>query len=267
MPDLTRFRGMGRGNGGEPQKPTDPEAIFRRAPKRPNSFPDLWRGQTDALRGWNRRRTQPDVLITLNTGAGKTVVGNLIAQSFVNEGRRNVIYACGTIDLIKQTEKEAHRLGLEPTLRTHGAFSDNRFETGDTFCITTYQALYHPFSPFQKTLQPEAVIFDDAHTSEGYLRDAFTFTIEKKRFPAAYDAIIKLAETAFQEINRGESLRGILDDERSGNILLIPPYYVYTRREQITEIVRPLSRGKENEDMRFKWGAISDVFAQPSDRG
>ena len=258
MPDLSRFRGIGRGNGGESSKPTDPEAIFRRAPKRADSFADLWRGQTDALRAWNARRNRPDLLITLNTGAGKTVIGNLIAQSLVNEGLRNVIYACGTIDLVKQTEKEARRLGVEPTTRTHGSFSDNRFETGDTFCITTYQALYHPFSPFQKTLQPEAVIFDDAHTSEGYLRDAYTFTIEQRRHSAAFAELVKLVEPAFHEINRGEALRDLSDDQGSSSILLVPPYFIYTRRDQITEIVRETTRGKDNEDMRFKWGAIAD---------
>ena len=147
---------------------------------------------------------------------------------------------------------------MKPTLRTHGTFSDNKFETGETFCITTYQDLYHPFSPFQKTLQSEAVIFDDAHSSEGYLRDAFTFIIEKKRFGVAYDEFIKLVTPAFQEINRTEALREILDNEDSVNILLVPPYYVYTRCGQIAGIVRPLSRGKPNEDLRFKWGAIAD---------
>src|SRR6185437_6972007 len=105
---LTKFRGAGaRSDAG---RPTDPEAIFRRAPKGGDSLPDLWRGQTDALRGWVARRAETDVLIALNTGAGKTVVGLLIAQSFFNEGLEHVVYACGTIDLVKQTQREAHRL-------------------------------------------------------------------------------------------------------------------------------------------------------------
>jgi hypothetical protein len=258
MPDLSRFRGVGRSNGAETSKPTDPEAIFRRAPKRADSFADLWRGQTDALRAWNARRNRPDLVITLNTGAGKTVIGNLIAQSLVNEGLQNVVYACGTIDLVRQTEKEAHRLGLEPTTRTYGSFSDNRYEIGVTFCITTYQALYHPFSPFRKAHGPEAVIFDDAHTSEGYLRDAYTFTIERRRHTAAFAEILKTLEPAFQEMNRVEALRDLSTDERSSTILLVPPYFVYTRRDQITGILREITRGKDNEDMRFRWGAIAD---------
>ena len=50
-----------------------------------------------------RYETEQDVLITLNTGAGKTIVGLLIAQSLVNEKIENVIYVCSTIDLVFQT--------------------------------------------------------------------------------------------------------------------------------------------------------------------
>jgi len=105
MVDLFKFRGLStRSNGTDAARPLDPEAIFRRAPKGASSFPDLWRGQADALRQWHTGlRDEADVLISLNTGAGKTVVGCLIAQSLVNEGLNHVVYACGTIDLVRQT--------------------------------------------------------------------------------------------------------------------------------------------------------------------
>jgi superfamily II DNA or RNA helicase len=95
MVDLLKFRGLpARSSGADASRPLDPEAIFRRAPKGASSFPDLWRGQTDALRQWHTElRDKADVLISLNTGAGKTVVGCLIAQSLVNEGLDHVVYA------------------------------------------------------------------------------------------------------------------------------------------------------------------------------
>lgn len=46
---------------------------------------DLWLGQGDALREWNEHRHKNDIAIVLNTGAGKTLIGLLIAQSLVNE--------------------------------------------------------------------------------------------------------------------------------------------------------------------------------------
>jgi hypothetical protein len=42
----------------------------------------------------------------LNTGAGKTVIGNLIAQSLVNEGLQHVVYACGTSTLLSRRTRK-----------------------------------------------------------------------------------------------------------------------------------------------------------------
>jgi hypothetical protein len=49
-----------------------------------------------------RLRTEPDVLIALNTGGRKIVVGTLIAQSLINEGLQHVVYVCRTIDLDRE---------------------------------------------------------------------------------------------------------------------------------------------------------------------
>ena len=56
--------------------------------------------------------TKSDVAVVLNTGAGKTLVGLLIAQSLVNETRRQVVYACSSIQLVEQTATKAEGYGL-----------------------------------------------------------------------------------------------------------------------------------------------------------
>ncbi|MBA4150134.1 MAG: DEAD/DEAH box helicase family protein [Verrucomicrobia bacterium] len=89
------------------QRLTDPIALFQRLRISDTSINDLWLAQGDALRGWNDNRTEKDISISLNTGAGKTLVGLLIGQSLVNELRSNVIYACSSIQLVEQTAKNA----------------------------------------------------------------------------------------------------------------------------------------------------------------
>ena len=103
-------------------KPTDPRDIFRLRPAGDDVANDLWQGQAEALKDWYEKKPQ-NKLILLNTGAGKTYVGLLIAQSLVNQGKRNVLYLCSTIDLILQTEAEAKRLGLSVSLRAKSQFS------------------------------------------------------------------------------------------------------------------------------------------------
>ena len=69
-------------------KPVDPIEIFQGSAISDGNVNDLWLGQGDALREWHANRDKDDVAVVLNTGAGKTLVGLLIAQSLVNETRR-----------------------------------------------------------------------------------------------------------------------------------------------------------------------------------
>src|SRR5262249_6069194 len=108
--------------------PRNPIRIFETLPSLSGTFNDLWRGQDKALTEWHDNRDKNDVLVTLNTEAGKTIVGLLTAQSLVNEGLTNVIYVCSTIDLVHQTSAEAKRIGIDHTTRVQREFSNDLFE-------------------------------------------------------------------------------------------------------------------------------------------
>ena len=92
--------------------------------------------------------------ILLNTGAGKSIVGVLIAQSLVNEQIGPVVFACSTIDLVSQTARECDRLGIAYTKRVEGGFTNDLFEPGKAFCITTYQALFASITTFTGEKKP-----------------------------------------------------------------------------------------------------------------
>lgn len=106
-------------------RPVDPITIFRGLRVADSSINDLWLAQGDALRGWHEKREEKDVAISLNTGAGKTLVGLLIGQSLVNEMRSSVVYACSSIQLVLQTAKKAEGYGLPSTTYVRGEFSND----------------------------------------------------------------------------------------------------------------------------------------------
>ena len=85
------------GSAKKSSAPTNPIKIFETLPSLSGTPNDLWRGQNKALLEWQKVRSKRDVLISLNTGAGKTIVGLLIAQGLVNEGLENVVYVCSTV--------------------------------------------------------------------------------------------------------------------------------------------------------------------------
>jgi replicative superfamily II helicase len=70
-------------------RPPDPREIFKRRPSGEGAANDLWQGQAEALSKWFEGK-KANSLILLNTGAGKTIVGLLIAQSYVNQNVPNV---------------------------------------------------------------------------------------------------------------------------------------------------------------------------------
>jgi superfamily II DNA or RNA helicase len=91
--------------------PTDPLRLFQRLPKPPH-INDLWESQSDALRLWAARRKENDLVIKLNTGGGKTLVGLLIAQALINEMHLPLMYLCANNQLLRQTIQKAEEVPI-----------------------------------------------------------------------------------------------------------------------------------------------------------
>lgn len=250
-------------------KPLDPIAIFERRPSRPDTPNDLWRGQTEALTEWHKNRAKSDVLIALNTGAGKTIVGLLIAQSLVNEGIENVTYLCSTNDLVLQTQREAPKLGIDCTLRIYSNFDNNLFETGKSFCITNYASLFNGLSVLQRSYFPGAVIFDDAHVAERMIRDSFTLKITREKHSVLFQEIKFLFENHFRELGKYGSFEEIINNP-SQFLIMATPTAVREHCERLYNLLIAYgAREDSNLKYAFKYlkdnlGHCSVIFAHES---
>lgn len=234
----------------------DPIRIFETLPSLSGTFNDLWRGQDMALSDWHSERHRDDVLVSLNTGAGKTIVGLLIAQSLVNEGLQNVLFVCSTIDLVRQTSAEADRIGIAHTVRVRGGFTNNLFETGKAFCITTYAALFNGHSALRKRFFPQAIIFDDAHVAGSLLRDAFTLRINGHENKELFGEIADLFQPHFRELGIAGKFRDALDQSRQSSAF-VAPHGLYERNERLLEIL--LRHGvKDHREMSYPFAWLED---------
>jgi hypothetical protein len=237
-------------------KSIDPIELFEKLPSLPDTPNDLWRGQTEALAGWHKNRTANDVLVGLNTGAGKTLVGLLIAQSLVNEGVENVVHVCATIDLVRQTAREAKRIGLEVTTRTGRRFDNDLFESGRAFCITTYQAVFSGLSAIRRSFPPGALIFDDAHVAEGILRDAFLLRISFKEDQKLFQSLMELFEPEFQQLERRQQFRDACSGQRP-LLMMVPPGGVRSRQNRLAELL--VAHGaNEKEIYKYSFAHFAD---------
>ena len=237
-------------------RPTDPIEIFQGAAVTDGSINDLWLAQGDALRDWHQHRNLKDVAIVLNTGAGKTLVGLLIAQSLVNETRRQVVYACSSIQLVEQTAEKARGYGLSVATYHSRDFSpDGLYQSAEGPCITTYQALFNGMTRFGSD-DIAAVIFDDAHTAEHVLRDQFSLHISRSEMSEAYEGILSLFEpyhnsvglaTSHAELSAGNSVRQFL----------VPPYEVRRNAQELRNLILNARPG-DCLDTMFSWEHIRD---------
>ena len=203
---------------------------------------DLWGGQREALLEWTKQRKKRDILISLNTGSGKTMLGVLMAQSMANELGGKCAYVCSTIDLVNQTEKEAKKLGIAPTTWHSGKFNNTAFEQGKTFCISTYSSVFNAQRPFKKH-NVTKFVFDDAHVAEKAIRDSFTLRISRSDHKELYAQIADLLTPVFTKAGQPLAYQEVLT-ERSASIMLVPPMLVPEVADAISEVVRRLDLSK-----------------------
>ena len=204
-----------------PKRIIDPIELFQSLSVTDPSVNDLWLAQGDALRQWHQNRATRDVAIALNTGAGKTLVGLLAAQSLVNETNRHVVYACSSIQLVEQTASKAAGYGLDITTYFQGKFSNDLYHQGLASCITTYQALFNSKSRFFKD-EAAAIVFDDAHTAQHLLRDQFTLRISHDRMMSLFSQVSVLFIGYFDRIGAGVSYEETLRRQSSRSWFVLP---------------------------------------------
>ena len=244
--------------GNRQQAPTfvDPMDIFRSCTVSDQNVNDLWLGQGDALREWHQERQLEDIGVVLNTGAGKTLVGLLIAQSLVNETNRQVVYSCSSIQLVEQTAEKALGYGIDVATYHGGRFTNqDAYYRASSPCITTYHALFNGRSRFRND-DLSAVIFDDAHTADNILRDQFSLHIRRKLLPDIYSSLVALFNDYHKSVGR-ESSYGEVANGTSSRLFLIPPFEVRRHAQEIKRILLQASL-REHDETKFAWEHIID---------
>lgn len=237
------------------QRVTDPISLFQRLRVTDTSINDLWLAQGDALRGWNDKRTETDVSISLNTGAGKTLVGLLIGQSLVNELRSLVVYACSSIQLVEQTAKKAEGYGLPITTYVRGSFSNDLATKGDAVCLTTYQALFNGKSIFARR-EVAGIVFDDAHAAEHLLRDHFSLKLPKETYGHVFAQIASEFTAYFHSVGLASSYDEVVEGTGS-RLFLIPPFEVWKTHAAVLKCLKE-STVPTDEKTTFAWEHLKD---------
>jgi len=163
--------------------PASPEALFADLTRPAGGPPYLWAHQADLLRAYHDHHLDSgDVAIELPTGAGKTLVGQLVGDWRRRARSERVAYLCPTKQLAAQTTRQAYLSGI-PVVSLVGDHREwdqdsvQRFFAGEAMAVTTYS---HMFNSAPKLGSVQVAIFDDAHAGESYVADAWTISIPRQ---------------------------------------------------------------------------------------
>ena len=235
------------------KKPTEPLEVFNKLTLR-GSIENIWEPQAEALREWNKARTNSDVVVQMNTGGGKTLVGLMVAQSLLNELNRRVLYVVPNNQLVEQTLRKAAELGLQPAARFKGQWrSQEAFQAAETFCITNYAAVFTGHSTFHDK-DIAALVFDDAHVAEGTIRDQFTIKIASGS--DLFNAIVTLYRPHFVNTIGATKLEDITK-ENEHSLLFVPMYLVWKHAQELRALLVEAGAAADN-NIKFPWVYLAD---------
>jgi len=253
---VTDLRSIIGKHGPAKRGPVEPVDLFRALKIRAgSSIKEMWAPQADALRAWDAERDKPDVLFQLNTGAGKTLIGLVAAQSLVNESRGQVVYCCATNQLVEQTRSKAEELGIATAIYTsHGWLDRDVYDRAQGPVLTNYAALFNGKSIFAKHALRGAV-FDDAHTAHDSIRGAYTLSVKRKGHPTIYDGVVERVRDYFERVGRGYQFDAIVEERDTSTVLLVPMFEAVRHSADFQRLL--LDAGVEDEKtLMFAWAHV-----------
>lgn len=235
----------------------DPRELFDILPEKDEKYEEYLRDvQTEVLNKWyNDNRHKKDVILKMNTGSGKTVVGLLMLKSCLNEGKGPAIYVVPDKYLLKQATEEARCLGIEVTQNTE----DPSFLKGEAILVINIFKLINGLSVFgveQTKIDIGSIIIDDAHACLDISESQFSIKIPSNTY--VYKELLKL----FRESIKQQSEVGLIElesgDPKANQIV---PFWSWVDNK--SEVIKILHKEKDsdNEDyksLKFGWPLLKN---------
>lgn len=207
----------------------------------------------------NERIKNKNVAFELPTGSGKTLVGILIAEFHRRKHHRRCLYLCPTNQLVSQVcaqAKDQYGIHAIPFIGRQAEY-DTTDKTAYNLCdaigVTTYSSFFALPSFFS---QVDILIFDDVHSSEDYIINNWSLSINRMDHPALWSQLVEtlkdvIGVSGMARINSEDS------SERDANEWndLIPRPLLLPKLSVLHSII---DAGVSDYSLRYAWSRISD---------
>lgn len=240
-------------SGSPSDSATEPRRIFSALPSKGRKYNYPRDVQSEVWERWYERRSERDLVIKLNTGSGKTVVGLIALKSCLNEGIGPVAYITPDKPLTGQVVREAQDLGLEFTEDPEST----RFLQGRAILIANVYKLFNGLSKFgvkggrRQPIQMGAVLIDDAHACLATVEEQYTLTIPNEH--PAYDRLFEL----FSADLSSQSYAGFLKLEGGDPSVVLPiPFWAWADKQK--KVMEVLHEHREDDELLFSWPLLAN---------
>lgn len=220
--------------------PKTPEELYDALQGSDPNVRHLWAHQADALRTYyDEHRETGDVALEFPTGAGKTLVGTLIAEWRRRTRSERVAFVCPNNQLANQAATKARGYGIDAVLligshRDWQSSDRAAFEAGSAIAVTNY---HHIFNSDPK-INAQSLVLDDAHAGEAAV--AGRWTIDAARGSRLYDGLRDAVEDALPQ-NIATLLREEGADPSVRQIVeLVAPTVIAHRQDDLARIIDEL---------------------------
>ncbi len=230
----------------------DPQKIFQAFPNKDKRYSCLRDVQGEVLTGWHKRRTKSDLLIKMNTGGGKTVVGLLILKSCLNEGAGPAVYVAPDKYLVKQVLSEAERLGVKTTTNPRSSI----YQSGKAILVINIYKLVNGKSVLGVGKEGQkigigSIIIDDTHACVATTEDQFTLSIPSEN--EVFQSLFAL----FKEDIREQSKVAVAEIEQEDPRALVSvPYWAWSDKQE--KVIEALLQFSSDQDFQFIWPRIKN---------
>lgn len=208
--------------------------------------------QSQVWAKWFDKRDDESLVIKMNTGSGKTVVGLLILKSCLNEGKAPAVYVCPDKYLVKQVIDASKELGIEVT----DDVNSPRFLSGKAILVANIYKIVNGKSVFGvgdegAKLMVSSIVIDDAHACLETIEDQFTIKIPRES--AAYSELYSIFRDTLHSQCESKAIE--IESEDPASYLQIP---YWTWQEKISEITAVLVKHSDADYLKFVWPLVKE---------
>lgn len=232
-------------------KIVEPREIFMTLPSKAQGYGYPRDVQSEVWKKWFDVRNERNIILKMNTGSGKTVVGLIMLQSCLNEEKGPAIYVVPDNYLVKQVVDEAKRLGISVTKDK----DDYNYSNSKTILVTSIQTIVNGHSYFGMRENGNypigSIIIDDVHACMDKITGQFMIKIDAET--DAYKEIIGIFNSSLKDYNPKNYIDIVEMGDCRKNMLV--PYWEWQRQQDdVYRILSKYNNSGENGNSAIYFG-------------